>query len=687
MNASIIENCEFSQSDSANVIVEGYPKEERNWTYGFLRERTDAVFSQKRSLHRKRRGLKTTTSLASSTVHSSLTGKSIATNGGGWSSATTYRQQSSDAVSHDPSFSMEDPGASFLHPSLLPGARFLTLPPDNTGMVGCGDLQSLYHDGTCDTADTEQQSTHYVDFNKRRSASVSAPLGMMTSSEHILEKGKEGYKEGSDVDKYSSVKRLSSAVEPDSNASMLRTRPSEVCPDKVNQLPCGDNSRKEKQDSVRPKVPRKLLQQAWGDAEPSNKSPGSGIKGKASSANTEFSTESCDKGSKSQEIEWGHGQVKEDNYSSSVRDSAPDRQYGQRQCKHSDGLQGASVESAQATTLDGKENDEVVKSEPPATNNLICRTKQARRRQTPLEALDPFNSGGIHSNESGVIGKKHLEKSVKSSGGQNSHAQVHRFQGLEEYVPVTHYSDTSENSRHNSSHTICKLCLYPSSETSRVTSFAQASPQKDVAENASVLKSDSILYGEDSGSKDYAHIYKPGPSKDGGNVKVSSSLFVNVRENGAGTDGNEAPPSCLHHFDQLSAVAAAAVPSHDFPLNCKHHHHNHQQHHHHQERHLQDSSHQQSYSHKHHPHSDQDHHHHCQDPHHRYHHHQQQQQQEEGLPPIHIPIRRSQSQELENPVSDDDLSILDELADSDDSSDVDGELIYRLCLSAILYLA
>lgn len=32
-NASIIQNCEFSQTDSAAITVEGYPKEDKNWTY------------------------------------------------------------------------------------------------------------------------------------------------------------------------------------------------------------------------------------------------------------------------------------------------------------------------------------------------------------------------------------------------------------------------------------------------------------------------------------------------------------------------------------------------------------------------------------------------------------------------------------------------------------------------------
>ena len=36
LSASIIENCEFSQTDTAAVTIEGHPKDERNWTYNSL---------------------------------------------------------------------------------------------------------------------------------------------------------------------------------------------------------------------------------------------------------------------------------------------------------------------------------------------------------------------------------------------------------------------------------------------------------------------------------------------------------------------------------------------------------------------------------------------------------------------------------------------------------------------------
>lgn len=36
VNASIIQNCEFSQTDSAAITVEGYPKDDKNWTYASM---------------------------------------------------------------------------------------------------------------------------------------------------------------------------------------------------------------------------------------------------------------------------------------------------------------------------------------------------------------------------------------------------------------------------------------------------------------------------------------------------------------------------------------------------------------------------------------------------------------------------------------------------------------------------
>ncbi|XP_061178046.1 F-box only protein 10-like isoform X2 [Saccostrea echinata] len=43
LNSSIIENCEFSKTDSAAITVEGFPREDRNWTYGYMMEKIAAV--------------------------------------------------------------------------------------------------------------------------------------------------------------------------------------------------------------------------------------------------------------------------------------------------------------------------------------------------------------------------------------------------------------------------------------------------------------------------------------------------------------------------------------------------------------------------------------------------------------------------------------------------------------------
>lgn len=43
LNSSIIENCEFSKTDSAAITVEGFPREDRNWTYNYMMEKIAAV--------------------------------------------------------------------------------------------------------------------------------------------------------------------------------------------------------------------------------------------------------------------------------------------------------------------------------------------------------------------------------------------------------------------------------------------------------------------------------------------------------------------------------------------------------------------------------------------------------------------------------------------------------------------
>ncbi|KAH9513672.1 hypothetical protein Btru_041778 [Bulinus truncatus] len=152
MNASIIENCEFSQSKSANIIIEGYPKENKNWTYSFLKDRTNAIYQQNRSLHRKKHGLKTTASL-SSTLHSSFTAKSV---------TTMYSNHLHDSsVTSDPIHNLDQPGASFLNPGLLVPIYHGS---DKDISVGCGDLQSMYQE--VGTASAEQFSEKIKDSTK-----------------------------------------------------------------------------------------------------------------------------------------------------------------------------------------------------------------------------------------------------------------------------------------------------------------------------------------------------------------------------------------------------------------------------------------------------------------------------------------------------------------------------------------
>lgn len=43
LNSSIIENCEFSKTDSAAITVEGFPREDRNWTFNYMMEKIAAV--------------------------------------------------------------------------------------------------------------------------------------------------------------------------------------------------------------------------------------------------------------------------------------------------------------------------------------------------------------------------------------------------------------------------------------------------------------------------------------------------------------------------------------------------------------------------------------------------------------------------------------------------------------------
>ena len=90
VNASIIQNCEFSQTDSAAITVEGYPKEDKNWTFRLLNNKIMSTCTlQKKPERRKSADLlipKSAYSLSTATIHKKLGPKS-----GG-----IHRQMSSD---------------------------------------------------------------------------------------------------------------------------------------------------------------------------------------------------------------------------------------------------------------------------------------------------------------------------------------------------------------------------------------------------------------------------------------------------------------------------------------------------------------------------------------------------------------------------------------------------------------
>ena len=56
VNASTIQNCEFSQTDSAAITVEGYPKEERNWTYASMISKIMSTCSLRQKTDRHKSG-------------------------------------------------------------------------------------------------------------------------------------------------------------------------------------------------------------------------------------------------------------------------------------------------------------------------------------------------------------------------------------------------------------------------------------------------------------------------------------------------------------------------------------------------------------------------------------------------------------------------------------------------------
>lgn len=117
-----------------------------------------------------------------STIRSSFTAKSM---------TTVQSGQLCDSISHDHSCSFDEPGASFLNPSLL-GPKYLGSEKDSS--VGCGDLQSLYQD----TASTEQINLHpssvslskYPQDSKENNSTdnlAKTPSGNLSSNEETKE--------------------------------------------------------------------------------------------------------------------------------------------------------------------------------------------------------------------------------------------------------------------------------------------------------------------------------------------------------------------------------------------------------------------------------------------------------------------------------------------------------------------
>ncbi|GFO35674.1 F-box only protein 10 [Plakobranchus ocellatus] len=680
MNTSVIENCEFSQSDSANVIVEGYPKEERNWTFGFLRERTNAVFSQKRSLHRKRRGLKATTSLTSSTVHSSYTGKSVVTNGGGLPS-TGITCQPSDVVSCDPSFSMEDPGASFLHPSYMPGSRLLMFGTDNTGMVGCGDLQSLYHDGSSEVAGVDLQNTpDGVDLNKKAALKSAqedkATVAAATAAESIQTREiEQGEKENG-------ITKSSPAVKPNSPSVLV----SAEIHSNVNFQPRSDVCAK---CGLPFKAKRIIAQHALGTVETNRKHFDTAKERKPRALLREDRWKSLVAKTESQVIDSERKGSESENSTHSIKTQSTEQFDGQIDLNSSSPKVSLARYDQTSRSVQFIRESIEVSNEGHSTNarHLICRKKQAWRRQTPDERLEApadlithlnSNDTKLKENVSDCVNKNKPESTTDQSCGskdfdttqdciKSSPQEVCKhvppnWQLFEHSVPLESkiksnslQQDTNisidyvfdKKSRASSSLTVenaCEGALFrPGSsreETIGKEAESESMPGASCPENPHQCEQLSDMCSVVQNETDFGQA-SPCCECDQGRLNTNVSFKCSVSDYPT-CRNHDCEGTCqfnLHLNVQQQAVPCPRQQHHDSQLwsqlHCKHypHHHHHHYHHH--------------------------------------HHLQQQPQREPNLPPLHIPVRRSQSQELVGAGSDDDLSILDELADSDDSSDVD----------------
>ncbi|KAK3088116.1 hypothetical protein FSP39_014915 [Pinctada imbricata] len=130
LNSSIIENCEFSQTDSAAVTVEGNPRDDKNWTYGYMLEKISNVSSLCRLQHNK--GYETAPASAYSTAHSTstaLTNKKLLESKTDLSSGTDcgYPGQSMGSVAHMSLMHSDVTEQAAIHSSLVHNFRKLNL--------------------------------------------------------------------------------------------------------------------------------------------------------------------------------------------------------------------------------------------------------------------------------------------------------------------------------------------------------------------------------------------------------------------------------------------------------------------------------------------------------------------------------------------------------------------------------
>ncbi|XP_052234525.1 F-box only protein 10-like isoform X2 [Dreissena polymorpha] len=104
VNASVIQNCMFSQTDSAAITVEGYPKEDRNWTNGALNSKIMKTCTLQKKLDKHSEGLlpKSAFSLSTATTSNVKSGaKSYLMRRYSLDTDTVYQKLVKQPRSHD----------------------------------------------------------------------------------------------------------------------------------------------------------------------------------------------------------------------------------------------------------------------------------------------------------------------------------------------------------------------------------------------------------------------------------------------------------------------------------------------------------------------------------------------------------------------------------------------------------